>query len=166
MMILSILFGAIVGVSLGLTGGGGAIFAVPMLTYGSGLSTRESVAISLVSVGLTSLVGFLKKWRQGEAELRTGLIFAFAGMLGAPLGAWLSRRIAEPLLMLMMAGLMITIAVVMWRKAHRDSSSSPVCVPVEPRRISASHDRADGPRCQRDASGTLLLTSRCTRLLM
>jgi uncharacterized membrane protein YfcA len=31
---LSLIFGALVGFSLGLTGGGGAIFAVPLLVYG------------------------------------------------------------------------------------------------------------------------------------
>lgn len=166
MTMLSILFGAIVGVSLGLTGGGGAIFAVPMLAYGLGLPAREAVGISLVSVGLTSLVGFLQKWKHGEAEIRTGLIFAFAGMLGAPLGAWVARQIPEPILMLLFAGLMITIAVVMWRKGRRSFGAAPVCVPVEPKRVAASDYRTDGPRCQRDASGTLILTSRCARLLM
>ncbi len=166
MTMLSILFGAIVGVSLGLTGGGGAIFAVPMLAYGLGLPAREAVGISLVSVGLTSLVGFLQKWKHGEAEIRTGLIFAFAGMLGAPLGAWLARRIAEPVLMLLFAGLMITIAVVMWSRGRQNSGAARVCVPVEPRRVAASDYQADGPRCQRDASGVLILTSRCARLLV
>ncbi|MFN8710818.1 MAG: sulfite exporter TauE/SafE family protein [Planctomyces sp.] len=166
MTMLSILFGAIIGVSLGLTGGGGAIFAVPMLAYGLGLPAREAVGISLVSVGLTSLVGFLQKWRHGEAEIRTGLIFAFAGMLGAPLGAWLARRIAEPVLMTLFAGLMIMIAVFMWRKSQRSSGAVSVCIPVEPKRIAAADYRNDGPRCQRDASGTLILTSRCARLLM
>jgi uncharacterized membrane protein YfcA len=60
---LSLLFGSIVGLSLGLTGGGGAVFAVPLLVYGMGVPAREAVAISLVSVGLTSFVGFLGKWR-------------------------------------------------------------------------------------------------------
>jgi uncharacterized membrane protein YfcA len=166
MTMLSILFGAIIGVSLGLTGGGGAIFAVPMLAYGLGLPAREAVGVSLVAVGLTSLVGFLQKWRHGEAEIRTGLIFAFAGMLGTPLGAWLARRIAEPVLMMVFAGLMITIAVVMWRKSQRNSGSVPVCIPVERKRAAASDYRTDGPRCQRDESGTLILTSRCARLLM
>lgn len=80
-------FGSIVGLSLGLTGGGGAVFAVPLLAYGMGVpgAARRRAAISLVSVGLTSFVGFLGKWlRKGEAELRTGLLFAVAGMLGAP----------------------------------------------------------------------------------
>ena len=86
MQLLSLFFGTIVGVSLGLTGGGGAIFAVPLLMYGLGVPAWEAVGISLVSVGLTSMVGFLKKWRKAEVELRTGLLFATAGMLGGSRG--------------------------------------------------------------------------------
>ncbi|MFN9291839.1 MAG: sulfite exporter TauE/SafE family protein, partial [Planctomyces sp.] len=40
---MSILFGIITGISLGLTGGGGAVFAVPMLVYGLGIPTRQAV---------------------------------------------------------------------------------------------------------------------------
>ena len=47
MLWLSLIFGAVVGLSLGLTGGGGAIFAVPLLVYGLGVDAREAVAISL-----------------------------------------------------------------------------------------------------------------------
>ena len=39
MPMLSLLFGSIVGVSLGLTGGGGAIFVVPLLVYGLSVGT-------------------------------------------------------------------------------------------------------------------------------
>ncbi|MFN5732989.1 MAG: sulfite exporter TauE/SafE family protein, partial [Planctomyces sp.] len=100
---MSILFGIITGISLGLTGGGGAVFAVPMLVYGLGIPTRQAVLISLVSVGATALLGFLQKWRRGEAELRTGLLFAAAGILGAPLGSWTAHQIPDPLLMLLFA---------------------------------------------------------------
>jgi hypothetical protein len=39
---LSLIFGAVVGLSLGLTGGGGAIFAVPLLVYGLRVDPREA----------------------------------------------------------------------------------------------------------------------------
>jgi uncharacterized membrane protein YfcA len=34
-MMLSLFFGVMVGFSLGLTGGGGSVFAVPLLVYGT-----------------------------------------------------------------------------------------------------------------------------------
>lgn len=162
---MSILFGIITGISLGLTGGGGAVFAVPMLVYGLGIPTRQAVLISLVSVGATALLGFLQKWRRGEAELRTGLLFAAAGILGAPLGSWTAHQIPDSLLMLLFALLMTVIATVMWRKGSRSSGQAAVCIPLD-HAVTAADYRKDGPRCQRDACGNLILTSRCARLLL
>jgi len=71
--------GAVVGLSLGLTGGGGALLAVPLLTYGAGLSAREAVGLSLASVGTTSLIGGWQRARRGLVEFPTGLLFATAG---------------------------------------------------------------------------------------
>jgi uncharacterized membrane protein YfcA len=137
-----------------------------MLAYGMGLPARESVTISLVSVGFTSFIGFLGKWRKGEAEIRTGLLFAVAGMVGAPIGSWIAGRIPEAILMLLFATLMLTIAVKMWRQSSRSNAQAKVCVPVE-RCEDLSHDYTkDGPSCQRDVSGNLILSSRCARLLL
>ena len=55
MLGVAILFGSIVGFALGLTGGGGGVFAVPLLVYGLGVAPREAVGISLASVGGTAL---------------------------------------------------------------------------------------------------------------
>src|SRR6186997_3318965 len=98
MFILTLLLGALVGFSLGLTGGGGAIFAVPLLVYGVGVPAREAVGVSLLTVGSTSLMGFVQRAWRGMVEFPTGLLFAIAGMLGAPVGSWLSDRIPEAIL--------------------------------------------------------------------
>jgi hypothetical protein len=72
------------GFALGLTGGGGSIFAVPMLVYGLAVAPREAIGISLAAVGATALVGALQRLQAGEVELGTGVFFAVAGMVGAP----------------------------------------------------------------------------------
>jgi uncharacterized membrane protein YfcA len=130
MSALSILFGMLVGLSLGLTGGGGAIFAVPLLVYGLGTPTKEAVAISLAAVGVTAFVGFLHRWKLREVELRTGLLFAFAGMLGAPVGTWLAGLLPDQVLLLSFGGLMVIVAVRLWRQASQRSSvpGSPECL--------------------------------------
>lgn len=155
---LSLIFGVIVGVSLGLTGGGGAMFAVPMLVYGLGMDTREAVGVSLVSVGITSLVGFVGRWRTGQVEIRTGLLFAVAGMIGAPFGSWLAGLIPESLLLTLFALLMLAVAFRMWSKASAVALEAPACP--------TNSEDGDGPSCQRDAEGNLRLTSRCARLLL
>lgn len=168
---LGVLFGGIVGLSLGMTGGGGAIFAVPLLVYGLATPAREAVGISLVSVGLTSLIGFLQKWSRGEAELKTGFLFAAAGMIGAPIGTWLAQQLPESMLMILFAGLMITIAAKMWRKSQaRRAAFIRSSVPTDSVQANCtttvSDDRNDPSSCQRDTQGQLILTSRCARLLI
>lgn len=154
----SVLFGILVGLSLGLTGGGGAIFAVPLLVYGLGTPTKVAVGISLAAVGATSCVGFLHRWQLGEVEIRTGLLFAIAGMLGAPIGTWLADFFPDPVLLLAFAGLMVIVALRLWQQASKPMpvAGSPDC---------SRPDSHDGPTCRRDAAGALILNSRCALLL-
>lgn len=155
---LSLIFGAVVGLSLGLTGGGGAIFAVPLLVYGIGLPAKEATAVSLAAVGATSLVGFLYRWRRGEVEPRTGMLFAIAGMVGAPIGTWVASLLSEQLLLLLFAGLMLVVATKMWRNAAAAPAiGSDGC--YDP-------DAADGSACRRDPAGLLILTTRCAAVLL
>lgn len=154
---LSLLAGALVGLSLGLTGGGGAIFAVPLLVYGFGCPPREAVGVSLIAVGVTSLLGFLHRWRSGDAELATGAFFAVAGMLGAPIGTWLADRLPDAALLLSFAALMVVVATRMWQQSLHPILPTDSCPPSK---------TDDGPACQRDRSGRLILTSRCARLLL
>ena len=154
---LSLLFGAMVGLSLGLTGGGGAIFAVPLLVYGLNMPTREAIGISLAAVGATSLIGFLHRWRLGQVEIRTGLLFAAAGMIGAPIGSWMAGLLPETLLLSLFAGLMVIVAIRLWQQASRTATDTVTC---------PTSDHQDTPTCQRDAAGTLILTSRCAVLLL
>lgn len=156
---LAILFGCVVGFALGLTGGGGGIFAVPLLVYGLAVAPREAVGISLASVGGTAMFGAVPRMLRGGIELRTGLLFAVAGMLGAPVGSYLSTLVPENVLLVMFGVLMFVVAQRMWSKA---------CNPVLPSGVCPTEDEPgpDRSACQRDADGRLRLTSRCARLLI
>ncbi len=155
-LMLAIACGGIVGLSLGLTGGGGAIFAVPLLVYGLRVPASQAVGISLAAVGATSFAGFLHRWRLGEVELQTGLIFAMAGMLGAPFGSWISGQIPASVLLLAFAGLMLYVAIRMWRGTTRQKTDTVTC----------TNGDVSPATCQRDAAGRLVLTSRCGLLLV
>jgi uncharacterized membrane protein YfcA len=156
---LSLIFGAVVGLSLGLTGGGGAIFAVPLLVYGLHVPAKDAVVISLISVGSTSFVGFLHRWQLKEVDVKTGLIFAVAGIIGAPIGTWLATLIPDVALMVMFAALMLIVAVLMWRQSQKK---------IEPTEHASAleHPVATNVTCQRNATGQLKLTSRCALMLM
>jgi uncharacterized membrane protein YfcA len=147
--------GVLVGLSLGLTGGGGAIFSVPLLVYWIGVEPASAVGVSLVAVATTAAVGAVERFRHGQVEVRTGLLFAAAGMLTAPAGSWLGARLPPRLLLAAFAGLMVVIAVRMWRKASETAertSASVFCAGV-------------GPTCSRDEQGRLRMTARCVVLL-
>jgi uncharacterized membrane protein YfcA len=129
---------------------------VPLLVYGLGVDPREAIGASLVTVGATALVGFLQRWRVGLVEMRTGLLFAVAGMTTAPLGSWLAARIPEAPLLLLFAVLMLAVAARMWRKAGDVAERHVLVVrPDEP-----------GPVCRRDPQGVLHWNSRCALLLV
>jgi uncharacterized membrane protein YfcA len=147
--------GLLVGLSLGLTGGGGAIFAVPLLVYWLGVDPPTAVAISLVTVAVTAAVGAVERWRYGQVEAPTGLLFAAAGMLTAPLGGWIGSRLPEQPLLVAFALLMLVIAARMWRTARS----------VEERLPPAAVEAGSGPACRRDPEGRLRITSRCATVL-
>ena len=154
-MIAAVLSGGLVGLSLGLTGGGGAIFAVPLLVYWLGVDPRTAVSISLVTVAATACIGAFERWWYGQVELPTGLLFAISGMVAAPLGSWLGALLPESILLVAFAALMLLIATRMWARASD---------PTE-RASPATIDAGSGPACRRDPQGKLRMTSRCASVL-
>ncbi len=180
MLGLAIAFGVAVGFALGLTGGGGGVFAVPLLVYGLGVAPREAVGISLASVGGTALAGVLPKLWRHEVELPTGLLFATAGMLGAPIGSYLSVLIPEATLLVLFGCLMLLVAWRMWPKTAAPLPAFGVPLPAADIPLPAAGaplpalgdcadeglSPSDHAACQRDERGTLRLTSRCAWLLL
>jgi len=150
----ALISGCLVGLSMGLTGGGGAILAVPLLVYWLGEDPQVAVVISLATVAGTAVIGTAERARLKQVEFPTGLLFAAAGSLTAPLGSWLGEHLPPNLLLVAFAMLMLLIAVRMWWQA--DQAIPPPAEACGPE---------DGPSCSRDPEGKLRLTSRCAMLL-
>ena len=93
------LYGLVVGISLGLTGGGGSIFAVPLLIYGLGIPIRSAIGLSLAVVGATAGFGAMLRLKAREIDLRSGMVFAIGGMVFAPLGTWIGSFLPASLLL-------------------------------------------------------------------
>lgn len=143
--IAAILYGALVGISLGLTGGGGSIFAVPLLIYGLGLQLRAAVAVSLLVVGLTAAYGALLQYRAGLVHWRAGAILGVGGVLAAPFGSMLGRLLPDSLTLLLFAALMIVIGIAMWRRPDKATE-----VPITSRiscPVPAGEAKAFQPTC-------------------
>lgn len=75
MEIIGYIASLIIGISLGLIGGGGSILTVPVLVYLFRVQPVVATAYSLFIVGSTSLVGSFPKYKGGEINIKTAIIF-------------------------------------------------------------------------------------------
>lgn len=159
---LSIVFGVVMGLALGLTGGGGSIFAVPLLIYGLGVDPHSAVAMSLAAVAVTAALGAFEAWLRGVVEVRAALIFAVAGMICAPLGVYLGDQVDQAVVLVLFAALMLVVAARMLIKARR--------APLESRVVRARLDTqaADdaGTVCRYSTDGRLRLNAPCSAALI
>jgi uncharacterized membrane protein YfcA len=130
-LLIAIVLSTVVGVSLGLLGGGGSILAVPLLVYVARLDVHVAIGMSLAVVGATALGGALVHARAGRVDLRAALLVGGAGMAAAPFGAHLSHTVAQRVLLLLFATLMIVVGGLMLR-GRRDGSAGG---PHRPRRL-------------------------------
>ncbi|WP_123630049.1 sulfite exporter TauE/SafE family protein [Salinisphaera orenii] len=158
---MGIVFGIVVGLALGLTGGGGSIFAVPLLIYGLDVAPASAVAISLGAVAITAAFGAAEGLYRGVVELRAALIFAVAGMLAAPLGVYIGGRVSDTLVVLSFAALMAVVAVRMGLKARRRPDESRVVRA----RLSAEAEGDAGTVCHYSNDGRLRLNAPCSAAL-
>ena len=81
MEIIGYIASLIIGLSLGLIGGGGSILTVPVLVYLFGVDPVLATAYSLFIVGSTSLVGAFPKYKNGEINLKTAIIFGIPSIV-------------------------------------------------------------------------------------
>ena len=123
---MPVLFGIVVGLALGLTGGGGSIFAVPLLIHGVGVAPREAIDLSLVAVAATSAFGAMGALRASMIEYRAGLVFAAGGIFAAPIGVRWGQYVSARVTVSGFAVLMVLVALLMWRKASRDPEGASV----------------------------------------
>lgn len=118
-----IIFGLICGIALGLTGGGGSILAVPLLTYGVGLDFHSAVTISLLVVGFTAIFGIAMNYKNLDINFLAAAVMIVTGVIFAPVGTYVSQSIADETLMVSFSMLMIIIGIWSLIKSRFMSSS-------------------------------------------
>lgn len=118
---LTILFGLLVGVVLGLTGAGGGILAIPALTLGLGWTLAQATPVALLAVGAAAAVGALDGLRKGMVRYKAAALMATIGSLTSPIGLHLAGLLPATALTLMFGGLMVFVAGRMFLQARADS---------------------------------------------
>jgi uncharacterized membrane protein YfcA len=112
----------LLGFSLGAFGGGGTLLAVPLLIYVAGFAAQDAIGLSLLIVGLTSLVASLMYWRAKLVDLRAVALLGLAGALGALGGAQVTSLFSDRTLSLLFAGLMVVVSV--WMLMRKDATET------------------------------------------
>ena len=116
----ALLFGGLIGLSLGALGAGGSILTVPILVYVLGLPVQAATGTSLAIVGLNAAAGATDQLRRGRALPKTGAAFGASGLVGALAGAWLNHQLRGDVVLVLFALLMIAAAVAMGRRRGGD----------------------------------------------
>lgn len=110
--------GAAAGVFGSLLGLGGGILIVPLLTLGFGLPLREAVAVSLVSVIVTSSAAAGVYLEKHVANLRLGMVLELFSASGALVGGLVAFMISEQVLAGLFAALLVWVAISMLRRGE------------------------------------------------
>ncbi len=109
------LLATLIGFSLGIMGGGGSILTVPILVYVLKMEPKESIALSLAIVGLTSLVGVVSHFRAGNVNLKVAAIFGPVAMVGTFVGAKISKFLSGEVQLVLFAVIMLMASYFMIR---------------------------------------------------
>lgn len=114
-LFMTIVFGAVIGLVLGMLGGGGSILTVPVLVYLLHMEPHVAVTASLIIVGLNALMGSALHWRAGNVKPKEAFLFGMYGIISSYAGARASTLLNSTLLLVLFALLMLVIALLMLR---------------------------------------------------
>lgn len=106
----------LIGCVLGLLGGGGGILAVPVLVYALNVAPKPAIAMSLLLVGVTSLVGAALQARARLVHWKLGALFASFSMTGAFAGGRLAALVPERVLLGGLGSVMLLTAFAMLKR--------------------------------------------------
>jgi uncharacterized membrane protein YfcA len=130
---LAILLAFVVGATLGLFGGGGAVLTLPIFVYVLGVPAKSAVAMSFLVIGAASTVGAVDRWRQGRLDPSKGILFGIAAVVGAFGGGLIGARIPVSIQMSMFGAAVVVSAVSMLVGANREEEThapKPVAIGV------------------------------------
>lgn len=159
MTILALVYGTIVGMSLGLTGGGGSIFAVPLLVYCLGFEFREAVVTSLAIVGATAIYGTFLHIKKKQLLMLAGSVMGIGGLFGVPLGTTMGSSLSDRVSLILFATLMTFIGTRTLRRKHPLVSPERSWISCDP------YTPTPTPSCVAKLLGTGFLTGILSGLL-
>jgi hypothetical protein len=119
-------FGFLIGIIASMTGVGGGIFIVPILTFFYTFVVNSATGTSLTSIIFTAIASTLNYAKQKRIYLKTGATLIITTAPGAYLGAWLATIMEERMLGLVFGAFLILVAIRMIISALRTKAQKQV----------------------------------------
>jgi len=125
MTFIILLLGLAAGVLVGLLGIGGGVVLVPAMVYllhmDQHMAQGTSLFILLPPIGLGALREY---WKQGQVDLRAGILCALGMLFGAYAGSLVALPMPSPRLKGTFGCFLMLTAILLWRKTQRDSHAA------------------------------------------
>ena len=112
-MITLAVVGLIVGILSSVTGLGGGFMVVPFLIY-LGRDAKMAVGTSFVFIFLIAISSLIAHYRLGNVDIKTGLVLALGGILGAQIGPQVLQHVSDQNFKRIFSVLMVITAVWMF----------------------------------------------------
>src|ERR1700722_11662483 len=123
-----------------LTGLGGGVVLVPLLTLGFHVDIRYAIGASLISVIATSSGAAAAYVREGFSSIRIGMFLEIATTIGAVFGAFLATRVPTHALAVVFGLVLLYSAFLSWSQAKHPEVPSTAPNPWSDRlRMSGSY---------------------------
>ncbi|WP_170061390.1 sulfite exporter TauE/SafE family protein [Rummeliibacillus pycnus] len=113
-MVLSILVGSFVGVVAGMIGAGGSFLFIPLMIQVIKVPTRLAIAASLAITFLSSIGTVIGKIFSHNIDYHLAIYLAIAGLIGAPIGVRISKKLSVQKLQWIFSALLIVTAIKIW----------------------------------------------------
>ncbi len=126
-MVSAIVFGLLIGLSLGMVGGGGAVLAVPVLVYAIGLDVHEATTVSVAVVAAGAATGAVGQARRSAVCWTSAAWFAVAASLGGIAGTITNRALGGAALLLLFSAVMLFAARATWQRASSPAATTAGC---------------------------------------
>lgn len=152
--LITLSLGLAVGLTLALTGAGGAILGVPLLVFGLGISVSEASPIALLAVAIAAFIGAALGFRAGILRYKAALVMSAFGLLLSPVGLWVAQQVPNQPLLIVFAVTLLYVSITMFRQAQREINGAQV------------NDGQNQPCLLDETRGKLIWTLPCFRAMV
>jgi len=111
---LAVFLGFVVGMGSGVVGAGGGFLLIPIMLLILRIPTRMTIASSLAITLLSSVAGSIGKISTGQIDYFIAAIIIVAGLIAAPIGAKISKKMNIKILQGILSVLILGTAIKIW----------------------------------------------------